>query len=174
MKKIYDLKIPTLAAINGAIMGGGMEIALYCKYRSVSDAVGIAALPECFLGLVPGWGGTQLLPKLIGPEKAIEIIITNPLNRNKMIKAKDMLELGIADKMFPNGEFYDMSFDLLVDIIDGKVKIDRKPVDWSKLDDLYNDDQGVHRRKRTRSGHRPVQGARTHQGRQGLGPQQGI
>ena len=54
-----------------------------------------------------------------------------------MIKAKDMLELGIADKMFPNGEFYDMSFDLLVDLIDGKVKIDRKPADWSKLNDLY-------------------------------------
>lgn len=137
MKKIYDLKMPTLAAINGAVMGGGMEIALYCKYRSVSHAVNIAALPECFLGLVPGWGGTQLLPKLIGPEQAIQIIITNPLNRNKMIGAKEMVELGIADRLFPNGEFYDMSFDLLVDIVDGKAKIERKPVDWSKLDELY-------------------------------------
>jgi 3-hydroxyacyl-CoA dehydrogenase len=54
-----------------------------------------------------------------------------------MIKAQDMLALGIADKMFPNGEFYDMSFDLLVDLIEGKAKIDRKPADWSKLNDLY-------------------------------------
>jgi 3-hydroxyacyl-CoA dehydrogenase/enoyl-CoA hydratase/carnithine racemase len=143
MKRIMDLSVPTLAAINGVAMGGGLEISLYCDYRSISDAVPIVALPECFLGLVPGWGGTQLLPKLIGPEKAIQVIITNPLNRNKMLKVKEAVDLGIADFMLPNGEFYDMSFDLLVDIIDGKKKVERPAVDWSNFDQIYDGTKAV-------------------------------
>ena len=138
MKRLMDLKVPTLAAINGAVMGGGLEIALYCDYRTISDAVPVIALPECFLGLVPGWGGTQLLPKLIGPEKAIQVIINNPLNRNKMLKAAEAQELGIADWILPNGRFYDMSFEKLVDIVDGKEKLKREKPDWSKFDALYD------------------------------------
>src|SRR5690606_16894331 len=87
-KRIMGLKIPTLAAINGAAMGGGVEVGLYHNYRTISKSPGGCdhyALPECFLGLVPGWGGTQLVTKLCGPEVAIELIITNPLNMNKMI-----------------------------------------------------------------------------------------
>jgi enoyl-CoA hydratase/carnithine racemase len=63
-KRIMDLKIPTLAAINGAAMGGGVEVGLYHKYRTISKSPGGCdhyALPECFLGLIPGWGGTQLV-----------------------------------------------------------------------------------------------------------------
>ena len=98
-KRILNLPYPTLAAYNGATMGGGVEVGLYHKYRTISKSPGGCdhyALPECFLGLVPGWGGTQLVTKLCGPEIAIELVISNPLNMNKMINSIKALEMGLA------------------------------------------------------------------------------
>lgn len=133
MKKIMDLKIPTLAAINGAALGGGLEISLYCDYRTVSKGVPAIAFPECFLGLVPGWGGSTLTPRLIGPEKALELIVYNPLNQNRMIDGAKAFQLGLADRLFESVEFFDQSLALLVDIIDGKEKIERPAPDFSKV-----------------------------------------
>ena len=133
MKRIRDLNIPTLAAINGAALGGGLEIALYCDYRTVSRAVTAIAFPECFLGLIPGWGGSSLTPRLIGPEKAIELIVYNPLNQNRMINGATAFQMGLADRLFESVEFFDESLKLLEDIIAGKEKILRKPPDMSKL-----------------------------------------
>ena len=59
--------VPTFAFVNGAVMGGGLELALHCDYRTLASSAAAIAFPEVFLGLVPGWGGTQLLPNLIGP-----------------------------------------------------------------------------------------------------------
>lgn len=77
---IMDLPVPTFAFVNGAAMGGGVELSLACDYRTMSKAVPAIALPEVFLGLVPGWGGCYLLPRLVGPEKALKVIVENPLN----------------------------------------------------------------------------------------------
>lgn len=136
MKRIMDLKIPTLAAINGAALGGGLEIGLYCDYRTVSKAVPAIAFPECFLGLVPGWGGSTLTPRLIGPEKALELIVYNAMNQNRMLKGPDAYAMGLADRLFDSVEFFDESLALLVDIIDGKEKIERKAPDFSKVKGL--------------------------------------
>ena len=68
---IMDLPVPTFAFVNGAAMGGGVELALACDHRSISAGVAAFALPETFLGLLPGWGGCYLLPNLIGPAKAL-------------------------------------------------------------------------------------------------------
>ena len=133
MKRIMDLKIPTLAAINGAALGGGLEIALYCDYRTVSKSVPAIAFPECFLGLIPGWGGSSLTPRLIGPEKALEVIIYNPMNQNRMLDGTKAFQIGLADRLFESVEFFDESLSLLEDIIEGKVQIERKPPDMSKL-----------------------------------------
>ncbi len=133
MKRIMDLKIPTLAAINGVALGGGMEIGLYCDYRTVSKAVPAMGFPECFLGLIPGWGGSTLTPRLIGPDKALELIIYNALNQNRMIKGPDAFKMGLADRLFDAVEFFDESMALLVDIIDGKVTIERPAPDMSKV-----------------------------------------
>jgi len=140
-KRIMDLSIPTLAAINGAAMGGGTEVGLYHDYRTIAESPGGCdhyALPECFLNLVPGWGGTQLVTKLVGPEKAIELIINNPLSMNRMINSKKAFKMGLADKLYKPAEFMDESIALLERIIAGEEKIERKAVDPKMSDELYN------------------------------------
>jgi len=132
-KRIMDLKVPTLAAVNGASMGGGVEIGLYCDYRTISTGAAPYALPECFLGLVPGWGGTQLVPKLIGPEKAVELIIKNPLQNNRMINGKKAFEMGLADRLYEPVEFFDESLELLTRLVTGEEKIEREKPDMSKI-----------------------------------------
>ena len=78
--RLKDSDIPTFAFINGAVMGGGLELALHCHYRTLSSSTAALALPECFIGLAPTWGGTQLLPNLIGPDNAVKVIIENALH----------------------------------------------------------------------------------------------
>ena len=134
-----DLPFPTVAAINGAALGGGLEIALYCDYRTVSRGAAAIAFPECFLGLVPGWGGCTLVPRLIGPERALELIIFNPLNRNRMIKGGLAYEMGLADRLFDTVEFLDDSIRFLEGIIDGSEKVERADVDVSNLKPLLKE-----------------------------------
>ena len=83
--KLHTSPVPTFAFINGLALGGGLEISLHAHYRTVSRAAAGIALPECFLGLLPGWGGTYLLPNLIGPDNAVTVIIENALSQNKML-----------------------------------------------------------------------------------------
>ena len=72
LRRLGELGVPSFAFVNGAAMGGGLEVALHCTYRTISSGAAAVALPECFLGLVPGWGGTYLLPNLVGVPKALE------------------------------------------------------------------------------------------------------
>lgn len=133
-RRLGELGVPTFAFVNGAAMGGGLEIALHCAYRTVSSGVPAVALPECFLGLVPGWGGTQLLPRLIGPEKAIKLIIENPLSQNRMIKGRDAYELGVADAMFEPADFLEESLRWAARVLRGEETVTRAPYegDWDK------------------------------------------
>src|SRR5439155_15853034 len=103
--KLRNAPVPTFAFVNGAAMGGGLEIALHARYRTLSAGAAALALPETFLGLVPGWGGTQLLPNLIGAEAAVKVIIENPANQNRMLSAKEAYKLGIADAFFAPADF---------------------------------------------------------------------
>jgi 3-hydroxyacyl-CoA dehydrogenase/enoyl-CoA hydratase/carnithine racemase len=118
--RIRALPFPTLAAINGACLGGGLELALHCDYRTVSTAVRHIAFPEVFLGIVPAWGGTQLLPRLVGPAAAVKLIVENPLRRNRMIDAAAAHELGLADALFEPAEFLDDSLAILVSTSHGQ------------------------------------------------------
>jgi 3-hydroxyacyl-CoA dehydrogenase/enoyl-CoA hydratase/carnithine racemase len=129
MSRLTNFKVPTFALVNGAAMGGGLEIALHCNYRTISTGAAAIALPECFLGLVPGWGGAYLLPNLIGPEKALKVIVDNPLQQNKMLKPKDVMALGIADAMFEPADFIEQSLKWAAEVIDGTVVVERQPVD---------------------------------------------
>jgi 3-hydroxyacyl-CoA dehydrogenase/enoyl-CoA hydratase/carnithine racemase len=127
--RISDLPVPSFAFINGAVMGGGLELALSCDYRSVSTGAAAIAFPECFLGLIPGWGGTYLLPNLIGADKALKVIIENPLNQNKMLKPKQFFELGAADEIFEPADFIERSLLWAASVIDGSHAVVRPEVD---------------------------------------------
>ena len=94
LRRLGELAVPSFAFVNGAAMGGGVEVALHCTYRTISSSVPAVALPECFLGLVPGWGGTYLLPRLIGPAGALEVIVSNALNQNRMLTGAQAFTLG--------------------------------------------------------------------------------
>ncbi|MCA0179205.1 MAG: enoyl-CoA hydratase/isomerase family protein [Actinobacteria bacterium] len=126
---IMDLPVPTFAFINGAAMGGGVEIALSCDYRTISAGVPALALPECFLGLVPGWGGCYLLPTLIGIRSALQVIIENPLNMNKMLKGPQAFKLGIADAMFAPADFLEESLGWAASVLTGATVVERAAVD---------------------------------------------
>jgi 3-hydroxyacyl-CoA dehydrogenase/enoyl-CoA hydratase/carnithine racemase len=107
--RIRKLPFPTLAAINGACLGGGVEIALHCDHRTIASSVRHFACPEVFLGIFPAWGGTQLVPRLVGAESAVKFIVTNPLRQNRMLDAPKAFELGFADAVFDPVEFLDNS-----------------------------------------------------------------
>ena len=93
--RLAALKITTVAAIHGACAGGGYEITLACDYRVASDAPATRiGLPETTLGLVPAWGGSTRLPRLIGAEKAAEVIL-----KGKLYSAQEALRLGLVDEM---------------------------------------------------------------------------
>ncbi len=116
---LRDLPYPTLAAINGACVGGGLEIALHCDYRTVSPSVRHIGFPEVFLGIVPGWGGTQLAPRLVGAATAIKLIVTNPLEQNRLIDGRAAHELGLADALLDSTTFLDDSLQWLLAHIAG-------------------------------------------------------
>ncbi|GAA3728219.1 3-hydroxyacyl-CoA dehydrogenase NAD-binding domain-containing protein [Salinactinospora qingdaonensis] len=128
-RKLGELDIPTFALINGAAMGGGLELALHCHYRTISASVPAVALPETFLGLVPGWGGTYLLPNLIGVERAGKLIIDNPLAQNKTIKGPEAFEMGIADAMFEPADFVEESLRWAARVVKGETSVQRPEVD---------------------------------------------
>ncbi|MFL6112324.1 MAG: 3-hydroxyacyl-CoA dehydrogenase NAD-binding domain-containing protein [Catenulispora sp.] len=125
-KRLSALPVPSFAFINGAAMGGGVEVALACSYRTISSGVPALAFPECFLGLVPGWGGCTLLPRLIGPDAAVTVIIENALSQNRMLKGPKAFELGIADAMFEPVAFLEESIAWAEQVITGAVAVSRK------------------------------------------------
>jgi 3-hydroxyacyl-CoA dehydrogenase/enoyl-CoA hydratase/carnithine racemase len=127
-RRLGELDIPSFAFVNGAAMGGGVEVALHCTYRTISAGVPAVALPECFLGLVPGWGGTYLLPRLIGPAQALRIIVENALSQNKMLRGPQAFELGLADAMFSPADFLEESLRWAGRVLTGDVTVERAPV----------------------------------------------
>ncbi|MEV5691722.1 3-hydroxyacyl-CoA dehydrogenase NAD-binding domain-containing protein [Micromonospora globbae] len=127
--RLKDSAVPTFAFINGAAMGGGLELALHCHYRTLSGGAAALALPEVSLGLVPGWGGTQLLPNLIGIPAATQVIIQNPLMQNRMLKPKQAAEMGIADVLLEPADFLERSLEWAAGVVRGQVTVTRPEVD---------------------------------------------
>src|SRR4029450_9016011 len=102
---------------------------LHCHYRTVSSAASRIALPECFLGMLPGWGGAFLVPNLIGAERAVQLIIENSLNQNKMLDGSQAYELGLADAMFGGADFLARSLDWAGQVIAGSLTVTRPEID---------------------------------------------
>ncbi|MGY3515878.1 3-hydroxyacyl-CoA dehydrogenase NAD-binding domain-containing protein [Micromonospora sp. PTRAS2] len=127
--RLKDSTVPTFAFVNGAAMGGGLELALHCHYRTLSGGASALALPEVSLGLIPGWGGTQLLPNLIGIPAATQVILQNPLMQNKMLKPKQAAELGIADVLLEPADFLERSLQWAAGVVRGEITVTRPEVD---------------------------------------------
>ena len=140
MRRLGELSVPTFAFVNGAALGGGMEVALHCTYRTVSTGAQGLGLPEVMLGIVPGWGGAYLLPRLIGPAKALDVIITNPLSQNRLLSPRDMITLGIADAAFEPADFLEQSISWAAQVVRGSIVPERIDIDeknWDAIVDGY-------------------------------------
>jgi enoyl-CoA hydratase/carnithine racemase len=96
--KIETSKKPIIAAINGICLGGGLEMAMACHVRVARDRARIGQ-PEINLGVIPGWGGTQRLPRIVGPSKAAEMILTGD-----PITAQEAYRLGLVNKVVPGDD----------------------------------------------------------------------
>ena len=131
-RRLKDSTVPTFAFVNGAALGGGLEVALHCHYRTVSGGAAALGLPEVSLGLIPGWGGSQLLPNLIGIVGAAQVIIQNPLTR-KVLRPAQAHELGVADALFEPADFLERSLAWAADVVSGKVAVHREEADRSDM-----------------------------------------
>jgi 3-hydroxyacyl-CoA dehydrogenase / enoyl-CoA hydratase / 3-hydroxybutyryl-CoA epimerase len=113
--RLAALKIPTCAAIHGACAGGGYEITLACDWRVASDDPATRiGLPETTLGLIPAWGGCTRLPRLIGTEKAAQVIL-----KGKLYSAQEAKQLGLVDEI--------VSRDQLLDVAKKKIRKGKRP-----------------------------------------------
>src|SRR5213596_296820 len=121
--RLADLKIPTVAAIHGASAGGGYEVTLACDYRiATDDPTTRIGLPETTLGLIPAWGGCTRLPRLIGAQRAAEVIL-----KGKLYSAQEASKLGLIDEIAARDRLVDLARKKLRD---GK----RKTSPTSKID----------------------------------------
>ncbi len=128
-RKLGDGQKPSFGFINGLSLGGGLEVALHCTYRTVMDSAPALGLPEVMLGLVPGWGGAFLVPSLVGADTAVTLIIENPLNNGKTVGGQQAFELGLADAVFSGADFLEQSLLWAGDVLTGKVAVERPEVD---------------------------------------------
>jgi len=127
--KLYASPVPTFAFINGLALGGGLELTLHCQYRTVSAAAAGIALPETSLSLFPGWGGAFIVPNLIGAQRAVELIIENPLNQNRMLSGTQAYEQGLADAIFDGADFLARSLDWAAQIAARSLTVSRPEID---------------------------------------------
>ncbi|HWS58863.1 MAG TPA: 3-hydroxyacyl-CoA dehydrogenase NAD-binding domain-containing protein [Actinotalea sp.] len=113
-----ELGVPTLAILNGTALGGGLELALHCTYRTVGADVSALGLPETGLGLVPAWGGCTLLPGLLGIEATLDLVVDRPLAGNRMTDAGRALATGLVDAVLPTQDLVRHSLGWLADVLD--------------------------------------------------------
>jgi 3-hydroxyacyl-CoA dehydrogenase/enoyl-CoA hydratase/carnithine racemase len=115
--------------VNGLALGGGLEVALHCDYRTVMDSAPALGLPEVMLGLVPGWGGAYLVPNLLGADKAVTLILENPLNNGKTLNGAAAYELGLADAVFSGADFLEQSLIWAGAVLRSEIVVERPGID---------------------------------------------
>ena len=123
-----ELGVPTFAFVNGVALGGGLEVALNCDYRTVASDVRALALPETGLGLVPGWGGAYLVPRLVGIEAALDVVLTRPA-ANKPFTAQQAASIRLVDVVLDAADFLEESVRWVARVLTGDVDVPRRPLD---------------------------------------------
>lgn len=140
--KLHDFGVPTFVFINGLALGGGVEIGLNADYRTIDRTIPALALPEVFLGIIPGWGGAYLLPNLIGIENALKVVIENPLKNNTTLKGQEAFDLGIADAIFDSVSFIESSIAWADGVVTGKIKV-KRPNEPGKIERAVKWDMAI-------------------------------
>lgn len=133
LNRIEDLKVPTVVAINGYAMGGGLELTLACDFRIMSTAAKIG-LPETKLGIIPGWGGTVRLPRIAGADTAIEWIASG-----KEQRPAAALKAGVVDGVVEPDQLQAAALKVLQNAIDGKMDYESRRIQKKsplKLNDI--------------------------------------
>lgn len=122
---IENLEIPVIALVDGFALGGGNELSMSAHYRIVTENATLGQ-PEVKLGIIPGYGGSQRLPRLIGPQKALEMSING-----EAVSGRQAVELGLADEFHHSGTALTRAFRIAQDIVSGGRTLPRK--DWDQL-----------------------------------------
>ena len=102
-----------IAAVSGYALGGGCELALACDYRIAGERA-VFGQPEILLGIIPGGGGTQRLPRVVGRSRAKELMITG-----RQVKAEEALRIGLADEVVPGDPLHERAFALAAEVAKG-------------------------------------------------------
>jgi len=117
-RRIERLRVPTIAAVDGACMGGGTELILHCNYRVASDRTSTSiGLPEVRLGILPGFGGTVKLPPLVGMQNALEIILSG-----KPVRPSRARQIGLVDEVVPAARFRKAVSEFAAGVIGNRVE----------------------------------------------------
>ena len=132
-RKLQDGGKPSFGFVNGLALGGGLEVALHCTYRTVMDSAPALGLPEVMLGLVPGWGGAYLVPNLVGADEAVTLIVENPLNQGKTLGGRAAYEAGLADACFSGADYLEQSLLWAADVLTGAVTVERPEIDRGEV-----------------------------------------
>jgi 3-hydroxyacyl-CoA dehydrogenase/enoyl-CoA hydratase/3-hydroxybutyryl-CoA epimerase len=127
-----DIKLPTVALVDGVCLGGGLELALSCKKIFISDSAKTAlGLPEVMLGVLPGFGGTYRLPRKVGLPSALDMILTG-----RQIKGKSALKMGLADVILPTERMIELVKTYLLEKKTGRKKSIKEEVQVAALDNF--------------------------------------
>ena len=110
LAKLDHLRMPSIALINGYAFGGGLELALACTFRLASPVAKLG-FPEIKLGLIPGYGGTQRLPRLVGEARATELILTG-----RTVEADEAERIGLVNRVVPSGTALEAAQDLAAEL----------------------------------------------------------
>ena len=122
LERLADVRAPIVAAIHGPCLGAGLEIALACRYRIVTDHhKTVLGLPEVQLGLIPGMGGTQRLPRLVGLQNALSMIL-----EGRNVRAKKAVQMGLADEIVHPAILREIALRRAMELSEGKLKPSRK------------------------------------------------
>ena len=113
LSRVAGIGKPVVAAITGYALGGGLELALAADFRVAGERARVGQ-PEILLGIIPGAGGTQLLPRLVGPARAKDIIFSG-----RMLTAAEALEIGLVDSVVPDESVYQAALDLVKRYVNG-------------------------------------------------------
>ena len=129
LRRFSESPLPTFGLINGVALGGGLELALHCTYRTLSDRSYAVGYPETRLGMVPACGGTYLTPHLVGAKAAVDLIVRHPLSSGKTTPPEKAVGLGLADTELGAAHFVDRSLDWAAGVLRGEITVGRPEVD---------------------------------------------